>query len=100
MLLFFCFILAVAALLTCCNTISAGQCDNSSDSQSFFQNPDAKCAPYHDNPFLKAVSDFKFIQTEQLLLGAANDPSARLLIYSIGSGETSNHLLVRLDLKW
>jgi hypothetical protein len=99
MLLFFCLILAVTALLTCCNTISAGQCDDSSDSQSFFQNPDNTCAPNHDNPFLKAVSDFKFIQTEQLLLGSANDPSARLLVYSIGCGETSNHLLVRLGLK-
>jgi hypothetical protein len=99
MLLSLCLISAVLAFLTCYNTISAGQCDDSSGNPSFLQEPDVTCAPNHDNPFLKAVSDFKLIQTQQLLLGAANDPSARLLVFTIGCGETSNHLLVRLGLK-
>ena len=50
----------------------------------------------HGASFLKAVAEFKHVQTEQLGLAAANNPRARLLVYTIGCGEMSNHFLVRL----
>jgi hypothetical protein len=44
--------------------------------------------------FLSAVSAFRIIQKEQLLLAAANNASARVLVYRICCGEMGNRFLV------
>ncbi len=88
-------IVSVIVLLMCSNTIFFVQCDDSSVEERCFRKPDATCAKNFEIPFLAAVSEFKHVQTEQLMLSAANNHSARLLVYTIGCGEMSNHLLVR-----
>jgi hypothetical protein len=89
---------ALTVLLICCSKIILVQSDVSGNNQNFARNHDGAYIGKHDDHFLRAVSEFQRVRSEQLSLGAANDPSARLLVFTIGVGvdETSNHLLVRL----
>jgi hypothetical protein len=49
----------------------------------------------HAPRFLSAFSSFQTLQKEQLLLAAANNASARVLVYRICCGEMGNRFLVR-----
>jgi hypothetical protein len=51
-----------------------------------------------DSQFAIAVNSFRNVQQEQLSLAAANDPSARILVYRICCGEMGNRFLVRTAL--